>query len=174
VALAVCLLFDARGDRAVRRLWAQLEEHGIPTLLTHTHGRHVPHVSYAVFRTFNVERVLAAESALPPAGPVTLRFDAVGLFRRRRGALIAASTPSLLGRQASVVAAGAATGAELHLHYRPGVWLPHCSLATSVSRTAMPVLAAAAFDDRPLEVVCDRLVVIDSATGQRWALPHGS
>jgi hypothetical protein len=38
----------------------------------------------------------------------------------------------------------------------------------------MPVLAAAAFDVLPLEVVCDRLVVIDSATGQRWALPHGS
>jgi len=170
MALAVCLLFDARANRAVRRLWAQLEEHGIPTLLTHTHGRHLPHVSYAVFRTFDVERVRAAVGALAPAEPVTLRFDAVGLFRRRRAAMIAASTPALLSRQAAVVRAGEGTGADLHLHYRPGVWLPHCGLATSVRRESMPVLAAAAFDVMPLEIVCDRLALVDSGSGERWEL----
>ena len=172
MALAVCLLFDARADRAVRQLWAQLEEHGIPTLLSHTHGRHLPHVSYAVFRTFDVDRVRAAMAELPPVEPVALRFDAVGLFRRRRAAMIAASTPHLLARQAAAVSAGCATGADLHLHYRPGVWLPHSSLATSVRREAMPVLAAAAFDVMPFEAECDRLALVDSGTGERWPLPH--
>jgi hypothetical protein len=174
VALAVCLLFDARGDRAVRQLWARLEGHAIPTLLTHTHRQHVPHLSYAVFRTFVVEQVRDAVAPLPAAEPVTLRFDAVGLFRRRRGAMIAASTPTLLQRQAAVAAAGRATGADLHLHYRPGVWLPHCSLATSVRREAMPLLAAAAFDVMPLEVVADRVALIDSATGEQWPVAHGT
>lgn len=172
MALAVCLLFDARAERAVRQLWAQLEERGIPTLLTHTHRQHLPHVSYAVFRTFDAERVRDAVEALAPAGPVTLRFDAVGLFRRRRAAMIAASTPPLLARQAEIVRAGQETGAELHLHYRPGVWLPHSSLAVSVRREAMGTVAAAAFDVMPLEVTCDRLALVDSGTGQRWPLPH--
>jgi hypothetical protein len=30
MALAVCLLFDARGDRAIRALWDQLETLGVP------------------------------------------------------------------------------------------------------------------------------------------------
>ena len=84
----MCLLFDRDTDRAVRQLWAQLEARGIPTLLTHTHGIHVPHVSYAVYRTFDVEAVLESVAALPPGAPTALRFDAVGLFRRRRGALV--------------------------------------------------------------------------------------
>ena len=75
-------------------------------------------------------------------------------------------------RQAAVVSAGCATGADLHLHYRPGVWLPHSSLATSVRREAMPVLAAAAFDVMPFEAVCDRLALVDSGTGERWPPPH--
>ena len=50
MALAVCLLFDARGERAIRALWDQLETLGVPSLRSHTHGRHVPHLSYAVLR----------------------------------------------------------------------------------------------------------------------------
>jgi hypothetical protein len=44
VALAVCLLFDPDTDRAIRQLWATLEDAGIGTLLSHTHRRHVPHL----------------------------------------------------------------------------------------------------------------------------------
>jgi hypothetical protein len=45
MALALCLLLDRRSDALVRELWKRLEENGIPTLLSHTHGRHVPHLS---------------------------------------------------------------------------------------------------------------------------------
>jgi hypothetical protein len=172
VALAVCLLFDREADRAVRQLWAQLEERGIPTLLTHTHGVHVPHVSYAVYRTFDVEAVLAAVGALPVGAPTTLRFDAVGLFRRRRGALVASSTVDLLRRQEAVVAAGESAGADLHRYYRPGLWVPHCSLSTGVHRRDMPAMATAAFDILPLEARATSTALVDSSTGRRWPLPH--
>jgi hypothetical protein len=172
VALAVCLLFDRQADRAVRQLWTRLEEHGIPTLLTHTHGVHVPHVSYAVYRTFDVDAVLAAVAALPAAAPMTLHFDAVGLFRRRRGALVAAATVDLLRRQEVVVAAGEGAGADLHRYYRPGEWVPHCSLSTGVRRRDMPAMTTAAFDILPLEATVTSAALVDSSTGQRWALPH--
>lgn len=168
----MCLLFDRDTDRAVRHLWAQLEQRGIPTLLTHTHGDHVPHVSYAVYRTFDVDAVLATVGALPAGAPTTLRFDAVGLFRRRRGALIASSTVDLLERQEAVVAAGEAAGADLHRYYRPGQWVPHCSLSTGVRRRDMAAMTTAAFDILPLEATVASAALVDSSTGRRWPLPH--
>jgi len=64
VALAVCLLFDRRSERVIRALWDQLESLGVPSLRSHTHGRHVPHLSYAVLRRWDLASVTAALSGL--------------------------------------------------------------------------------------------------------------
>jgi hypothetical protein len=173
MALAVCLLFDPVTDRAMRQLWARLEDcDGVSTLLTHTHRRHVPHLSYAVLRTYDVEAVQAAVVALPEGPPISLRFDAVGVFRRRRAALMPAASTGLLRRQEAVVEAVVATGADLHLHYRPGSWIPHCSLATGVRRAAIGEMTVAAFDILPLHAWATTAALVDSSTGQRWPLPH--
>src|SRR6476469_10725910 len=82
IALAVCLLFDARSDQALRRLWVRLEDGGVGSLLSHTHGRHVPHLSYAVLRQWDLAAVAAAVEQLGDGEPVDLSFDGVGLFRR--------------------------------------------------------------------------------------------
>jgi hypothetical protein len=171
MALAVCLVFDPVTDRAFRQLWGRLETAGISTLATHTHGRHVPHLSYAVLRTCDVDAVAAAVATLPRAEPLALRFDAVGLFRRGRAALLPSASADLQLRQCAVVGACESTGAELHRHYRPGSWIPHSSLATRVRRDDLGTMAAAAFDILPLEATAERCVLIDSSTGQRWPLP---
>ncbi len=174
VALAVCLLFDRRSERAVRALWDRLERAGVPTLRSHTHGRHVPHVSYAVLRTWDLVAVSAAVAELGSIAPVELTFDGVGLFRRGRAWLLSGATAEFLARQERVVDAVTATGAELHKHYRPGRWLPHCSVAPRAPLAQLPVLVAAIYDVLPLEVRLDRVALIDSATGKLWpvsALP---
>ena len=91
MALTVCLLPDARADAVVRRLWQRLETAGVPTLLTHTHGRHVPHLTYAALRrgpegdpAGRVEEVLEVLGALPEQPPLELHLDALGAFRRTR------------------------------------------------------------------------------------------
>ncbi|PQM48811.1 hypothetical protein C1Y40_00979 [Mycobacterium talmoniae] len=129
MALAVCLLFDRRSERAVRALWDRLEQHGVPSLASHTHRRHVPHLSYAVLRSWDLAAVTAALAALDDGSPVQANFDGVGLFRRGRTWLVAGVSAELMARQQRVVEAVTATGADLHKHYRPGIWLPHCSLA---------------------------------------------
>lgn len=172
VALAVCLLLDPDTDRAVRRLWAGLEAAGIRTLLTHTHRRHVPHLSYAVLRTFDEDLVAAAVGALPDGPPLELRFDTVGLFPRGRAALLPAATSALLARQQAVVEAVTGTGADLHWHYRPGRWVPHCSLTTGTSQELLPVAAVHAFDVLPLEGRAVRAALIDSGTGRHLPLAN--
>ncbi|MEE2061096.1 2'-5' RNA ligase family protein [Rhodococcus artemisiae] len=170
MALAVCLLFDSRADRAVRTLWGRLEDAGIPTLLTHTHRRHVPHLSYAVLRTYDTDRVVAVLDALPEAAPIPLRLDAVGLFHRGRACLIPAPTADLLVRQERVVRAVEGTGAELHRHYRPRSWTPHCSLSPRTRRDELPRLTAAVYDVLPLEATVVRAALIDTVTGEHRRL----
>lgn len=172
MALAVCLVFDPVADRAIRQLWDRLESRGTRTLATHTHRRHVPHLSYAVLRGFEVAAVRAAVESLPGGEPLRLHFDAVGLFRRGRAVLLPSGGAALHARQASVVAACESSGAELHRHYLPASWIPHCSLATRVRRDGLGTMAAAAFDILPLDAVASGCVLIDSSTGQRWPLSH--
>jgi hypothetical protein len=166
VALAVCLLFDRRSERAVRALWDRVEEQGVPSLGSHTHGRHVPHVSYAVLRRWDHAAVDDALAGLDGGEPVDLSFDGVGLFRRGRTWLVAGVSADFVARQQRVVEAVTAAGAELHKHYRPGVWLPHCSLAPRVTLAQLPLVVAAVMDVLPLRARLDRAALVNSATGE--------
>jgi 2'-5' RNA ligase len=172
VALAVCLLFDARSDLLIRELWSRLEDAGVSTLATHTHGRHHPHLSYAVLRTWEVERVQQALAALPAAEPFTMSFHGTLAFPRGRVALAPAVIAGVAVRQWRIVTALEATGAELHRNYVAGQWVPHVSVATRAQGAQLAVVAKAIADVLPLPVRVDRAALIDSATGQTWPLPH--
>lgn len=67
MALAVCLLFAPAHERALRGLWRRVEEAGVPSMTSHTHGRHVPHLSYAVLRSFDVAAVRRGSGRSPTA-----------------------------------------------------------------------------------------------------------
>jgi 2'-5' RNA ligase superfamily len=171
VALAVCLLFDRRSERAVRALWDRLEEHGVASLGSHTHGRHVPHVSYAVLRRWDETAVREALAGISGGVPVELSFDGIGLFRRGRTWLVAGVSADFVARQQRVVEVVTATGAELHKHYRPGIWLPHCSLAPRATLAQLPSVVAVVLDVLPLRGLLDRAALINSATGELSPLP---
>lgn len=172
MTLAVCLLLDDRSDAAVRRLWRRLEDAGVSTLLTHTHGLHVPHLTWAALRSYDLDAVSAALEALPEQPPVALRLDAFGTFRRSRCWLAPAVTTSLLQRQSAVVAAALESGAELHRHYRLGSWVPHVTIAPRLHLTELATVAASVYDVLPIEAVGVSTALIDTATGARHALSH--
>jgi 2'-5' RNA ligase len=172
IALAVCLLLDRPADLAVRALWRRLEAAGVPTLLSHTHGQHVPHVTYAALRSGDPEAVSSALAALPEAAPMTLRFDAFGTFRRSRCWLGPAVSADLVARQQQVASAAVRVGAELHHHYRPDEWVPHLTLAPRLHLTDLPTVAAAVYDVLPLTVRVSRAALIDTSSGRRQELPH--
>lgn len=171
MALAVCLLFDRRSDRAIRGLWDRVEERGVASLRSHTHRRHVPHVSYAVLREWDQDVVAEALSGNGSGDPVELSFDGVGVFRRGRIWLVAGVNADVAVRQQRVVDALTATGADLHKHYRPGVWLPHCSLAPRATLTQLPDVVATAMDVLPLRVTLDHAALVNSSTGNVSPLP---
>ena len=162
-AFSVCLLLDGRADRAVRGLWHRLEGDGVPTLASHTHGHHVPHVTLASLGCPDLDVVRRALAGVPrPAFEVT--FDALGLFTRSRCWLLPTATLDLLHHQASVAAA--LNGHEVHRHYRPGSWQPHLTLAPRMPAESLPQVASRVYEVLPLPARLHRLVVVDTSTGK--------
>jgi 2'-5' RNA ligase len=172
MALAICLLFDARSDRVVRELWSRLETAGVHTLATHTHGHHYPHLSYAVLRSWDLSRVQATLAELPEASPFSLSFHGTLAFPRGRAALAPAVSADLARRQQQVVSAVVGTGADLHRNYRPGGWVPHVSVATRAQGLKLATVAKAIADVLPLTIGVDRAALVDSSTGETWPLAH--
>jgi 2'-5' RNA ligase len=172
MALAVCLLFDPRTEDVIRGLWRRLEEQGMTTLLSHTHGRHVPHLTYASLRQYDAEAVHSSLGRLPARGPLAVRLDALGVFRRSRCWLAPAIPVDLAERQAAVVEAVTAAGADLHKHYRPGAWTPHVTLAPRSHLRDLAAVAACVNDVLPVVGTTTRAVLIDTSTGERRSLPH--
>lgn len=170
MALAVCLLFDSRSDRLLRELWARLEEEGVGTLASHTHGEHHPHLSLAVLRSWDLDTVRRTLAEVPALGPSTLSCQGTLIFPRGRVALAPAVGAELLAHQQALVTALQQAGADLHKHYWPGRWVPHVSVATRASSTQLPRVVKELTDVLPLEAVADRRALIDSSTGQIWPL----
>jgi 2'-5' RNA ligase len=176
VALTVCLLPDPPTDAVVRRLWRRLEDAGVPTLLTHTHGRHVPHLTYAALRgepgDDRVGEVVELLTALPEQMPLPLHLDALGAFRRTRCWLAPAVTGELVARQEAVVTALRKAGVPLHRHYEPGSWVPHVTLAPRLHLSDLPTVAAAVYDVLPVTATMIAAAVVDTSDGSRHPLPH--
>jgi 2'-5' RNA ligase len=146
-AHAVVLYFDEETDTRVREVWAALDVHGVDSV-ARTHGAgYRPHLTLAIVETADEER--AAEALRLPLARVEglpLTLNAVGFF-------LTGAAPAYLGVSP--------TTRLLLLHervhdalddlltwgyYRPGAWVPHCTLAmgvTSPSAVAEVVSSAA-------------------------------
>ena len=166
MALSVCLLMDRRSDRAVRELWTRLEQAGITTLLSHTHGRHQPHLTLASLLEFDLEAVRAAVADLPEQTPLPVRIEGLGMFRRSRCWLAPVASETLLALQCETAEAVRRTGALLHRNYEPGTWMPHVTLAPRLHLEQLATVAKNTFDVLPLDAVLDRTALIDTRTGE--------
>jgi 2'-5' RNA ligase superfamily len=171
VALAVCALFDPAGERLVRGLWARLEDAGIGSLASHTHGRHHPHLSFAVLREWEPDRVREALDRLPDGGDFAANVQGTVVFPRGRVALAVAVGAEVALRQNRVASALVAAGGQLHKHYRPTSWIPHVSVATRTPGALLPVAVTAVSDVLPVTLTVASAALIDTATGESWPLP---
>ena len=73
----------------------------------------------------------------------------------------------MAARQEAVAAAVIEAGAVLHRHYGSGRWVPHVSLATRATGSALAVVVKEVADILPLTGTVDRAALVDSSTGRR-------
>jgi len=173
VVAALEIYFDPVAERRLRTLWAALDEAGVPNLGTFTHGRHRPHISLVVADALGPDAVAAAlaELRLPP--PLTLSFQHVGQFPGGVLWLGPAPTADLLALHALVLERLDGAGIEVSDLYRPGTWVPHCTLSMTARREAVSRAVPVCCDVLPLAATLTAAAIADHTRGLFTPLTSG-
>lgn len=167
MAQALEFLFDPDADAAVRSLWARLERAGVPSLATRTHGRHRPHVTFAL------------AGAIPPATRDALRADlrqlsiprlwlsTLAAFATIENVLMLAAVvdTELLAVHSAVHDILAGRVKQPSAYYLPGSWVPHCTLAQGIEPAQTAAGFAVVHPVEPIHAAVTEISVVDTRTG---------
>lgn len=158
---AVELHLDQVADRRIRRLWDAMEHSGVPSLRGLTHGKHRPHVSLVAAPSLDAAVVARALDGLDVAPVLRLDLDFVGLFRGRVLWLGPVPTSEILAHHAIVFDRLADAGVTVFDEYRPGAWVPHCTLSMRVPHPRIPEALRLCLDVLPVTATVSGAAVAD-------------
>jgi hypothetical protein len=170
VAALECYL-DHEATRRVGALWDALEVAGIPSLRNLTHRRHAPHISLAVADQLDPAAVAAALVGQPVAPPLRLEFQYVGQFVGRVLWLGPSPSAELLAHHATVDSRLVAAGIKVDDLYRPGRWVPHCTLSMRVPRPMIGDAVRLCLEVLPIQATLNSAAVADHNRGIYHPLP---
>jgi 2'-5' RNA ligase len=168
---AIELYLDQAADRRLRKLWDAMEAAEVPSLRDLTHGRHRPHVSLVAAPELDPTQVSEALHGLQVAPPLGLRMDFVGLFRGRVLWLGPAPTAELIAHQAQVLARLDTAGVTVFDEYRPGAWVPHCTVSMRVPHTKIPEALRLCLDTLPIAATVVGAAIADHSRDIYVPLP---
>lgn len=139
MACDICLFLDSDTENAVRRTWSILRTRGLSSQLLRSGGK--PHLTLAIWEDLDPDMVLddlRDFAKTHRAFPVT--FSTVGTFGRSSGTVFLGPviTPSLLivhDQLYRILGSMKDLSAGL---YRPGSWVPHCSLTIGLPPESVP------------------------------------
>lgn len=170
MALAIEMFFDEGAAATVRAIWRDLAAAGLPSLSIYGHGQHRPHVSLAVFERVSPDAMGALRSMLAPAtagARLALPLNSLGTFPGEEGVLFlgVAVTAGLLDLHARTHAALAGQTAGLWPHYRPGYWVPHCTLAQGLDAEGTAAAFRLLHGFSPIAATVTSAGITDTTTG---------
>ncbi|MEU4691712.1 2'-5' RNA ligase family protein [Actinoplanes sp. NPDC023714] len=159
---ALELYLDVDATRRIRTLWRALEDEGIPSLGS-LHARHRPHVSLAAAHRIDPEAVASALDGVPVGRGLTLSMDFAGQFVGRVLWLGVTVTGPLLDHHRMVHDRLGERGIEVWEHYRPGRWVPHCTVSLRVPNPVMGQAVRRCLEMLPLSATVVGAAVADHA-----------
>lgn len=130
MAFAVVMYFDAATEAEVRSLWALLSEKQISSVMATMGIR--PHISLAGIENLDAQQLCAMLQAFAQSTlPLTVKFGAVATFPTGQGVVYLAPivTSELLRLHENFHVRLADLSLSSHEYYRPGNWIPHCTVA---------------------------------------------
>jgi hypothetical protein len=163
VVAALELYFDVDATRRVRNLWDSLEADGIPTMKSLMEARHRPHLSLVAARRLAPDRIAEALDGVQAGRGMRLEFDFAGQFVGRVLWLGVTPTVELLRHHQDVYERLAAAGVEVWDLYRPGKWVPHCTVSLRVPAVMMGAAVRRCLEMLPLTATIVGASVTDHA-----------
>ncbi|HEX5542665.1 MAG TPA: 2'-5' RNA ligase family protein [Micromonospora sp.] len=168
---ALELYLDTDATRRIRVLWDALESEGVQSLRSLLGRRHRPHISLAVAPRLEPEPVSDALAGMVVATPLRLSFQHAGQFVGRVLWLGVTPTAELLAHHAAVHARLLRAGIAVTDHYRPGRWVPHCTLSMRVPNPLMTAAVRRCLEVLPIEATVVGAAVADHARDILHPLP---
>ncbi len=178
MAHALELFFDPINEAAIKATWGKLEAAGLPSLATHSHRKHRPHVTLVVAERIETARLQGARDRLSAIHlDVTLYSPAVF---QRSGVLYLSvvPTPALLRLHEEVHTALRGSLVEPWDLYSVGSWVPHCTLAQELTRAQLARGVDLLHDHPIVETHVTSAGLLDTKTGEVLPVatlrPHSS
>jgi len=166
VAHAVELELDGAANHKVLGLLAVLEAAGVAPITAASPHVH-PHVSVAVAAEAPPAAVRDALLGVATAGLPPLQLSSVGAFVTPEAVVFLGVTPTVLLLELNRRVHARLDAAKLAVWplYRPGIWVPHCTLAMRPAdlTAALSALRAAAL---PIEASPVALRIVEVPTGK--------
>lgn len=129
--VAAVLHLDELAERRVRQAWRALDEHGVPSAGATSEDGFRPHITLAIVDSADPRALLARlRGPLTDVVGLPLTLSSLGFFLTDKAPayLSVAPTRRLLQVHEKVHRA-IGTAAGSWPYYRPGTWVPHCTLA---------------------------------------------
>jgi len=137
---AIQLFFDSKVEQSIRTIWQEMAENNVAPYLGTSGNR--PHISLALCDDLDKATCQAKlETWAAGVKPLPVSFQQLGLFPAP-GAVVFAGpvvTRELLALQREVdeLLDGCCVWPEYD-YYRPGKWIPHCTLAMEFDDALLP------------------------------------
>lgn len=167
----VVLWPDGETSAAIRAIWDELALLGLPSMVSYSHKRHVPHVSLAVADSLPIVNVLSEIGALP-SQPIPISIDAVAVVPGLHVLLTCVGGERLLTEQARAYRVVAQLDVDIWPHYCPDGWLPHITSARALTSEELPTALRTVVGHLPIAGLLTSGGVEDGTTGDHW-LPPG-
>jgi len=171
VSRGIVLWPDSKSNQVIRDLWAVIEAQGVPTMATHTHRLHQPHVSLIAAEHLPVNVSLEAVAPVPRQ-PIRLLIEATGVFPNGFLFLSCVTNCDLLDEQCRVHRAIRPLAIEPWPHFEPGTWTPHITTGWELTNEQLAKALPLVLDHLPIEGWLDHGGVEDGTTGERWTSPE--
>ena len=165
-------LFDGEAESAVRALWRRLDRAGVPSLATRTHGRHRPHVSFALAGAIPARTRAALADDLRLLSIPNLWLSTLSAFSSVDTVLMLAAVvdAEVLAVHSAVHDVLAGQVRTPSAYYLPGSWVPHCPLAHGVEPAQVTTGFAALYPVEPIKATVREIAVVDTHTGDAEVL----
>jgi hypothetical protein len=169
----VVLWPDLHTTTLIRTLWDEIARHGVPSMATHSHRLHEPHVSLIVAESLPVDAALEVVGPVP-SRPIQLLIEAAGVFPGGFLFLTCAGSRELLDEHHRVHELIRPQAVEPWPYFTPGEWHPHITTGWALTYEQLAKALPIVLDHLPIHGWLAHGGVEDGTTGEQWPSATGS